>query len=104
MKSIIRKLTLTAAALATFAAFSTATVAAEKVVLGVAIPAATHGFTGGIVEKTGGLVMFNLYTNPQEDDSVGIRHIPVGNIINSEFGRYRSVLKKYPPNFLLPGY
>ncbi len=62
------------------------------------------GFTGGIVEKTGGLVMFNLYTNPQEDDSVGIRHIPVGNIINSEFGRYRSVLKKYPPNFLLPGY
>ncbi len=53
MKSIIRKLTLTAAALATFAAFSAfgtnAAVAAEKVVLGVAIPAATHGFTGGIV-------------------------------------------------------
>ena len=49
MKSIIRKLTLTAAALATAAAFSTTTVAAEKVVLGVAIPAATHGFTGGIV-------------------------------------------------------
>ena len=49
MKSIISKLTLTAAALATFAAFSTTAVAAEKVVLGVAIPAATHGFTGGIV-------------------------------------------------------
>ena len=50
MKSIIRKLTITTAALATFAAFGTATVAAaEKVVLGVAIPAATHGFTGGIV-------------------------------------------------------
>ena len=53
MKPIIRKLTLTAAALATFAAFSAfgtnAAVAAEKVVLGVAIPAATHGFTGGIV-------------------------------------------------------
>ena len=49
MKSIISKLTLTAAALATVAAFGTTAVAAEKVVLGVAIPAATHGFTGGIV-------------------------------------------------------
>ena len=49
MKSILSKLTLTAAALATMAAFSTTAVAAEKVVLGVAIPAATHGFTGGIV-------------------------------------------------------
>ena len=49
MKSIISKLTLTAAALATVAAFGTPAVAAEKVVLGVAIPAATHGFTGGIV-------------------------------------------------------
>ncbi len=50
MKSIIRKLTLTAAAFATFATLgATSAVAAEKVVLGVAIPAATHGFTGGIV-------------------------------------------------------
>ena len=50
MKSIISKLTLTAAALATITAFGTTpAVAAEKVVLGVAIPAATHGFTGGIV-------------------------------------------------------
>ena len=49
MKSIIRKLTLPAAALATMAALATSAVAAEKVVLGVAIPAATHGFTGGIV-------------------------------------------------------
>ena len=49
MKSIISKLTLTAAALATMAAFSTTAVAAEKVVLGVAIPAATHDFTSGIV-------------------------------------------------------
>ena len=50
MKSIIRKLTLTAAVLATFAAVGMApATAAEKVVLGVAIPAATHGFTGGIV-------------------------------------------------------
>jgi len=50
MKSIIRRLTLTAAAVAAIAALgATPAVAAEKVVLGVAIPAATHGFTGGIV-------------------------------------------------------
>lgn len=62
------------------------------------------GFSGGIVDKTGGLVMFNLYTNPQEDDSIGIRHIPAWNMVNQEFARYRSVLQKYPPDFRLPGY
>lgn len=62
------------------------------------------GFSGGIVEKTGGLVMFNLYTNPQEDDSVGIRHIPAWNAVSSEFARYKGVLQKFPPDFRLPGY
>lgn len=61
------------------------------------------GFSGGIVDKTGGLVMFNLYTNPQEDDSVGIRHIPMWNLLTQEMGRYNMVLKKYPPNFRLGG-
>ena len=50
MKSIIRRLTLTAAAVAAITTLGAApAVAAEKIVLGVAIPAATHGFTGGIV-------------------------------------------------------
>jgi len=47
MKTITRRLALTAVAMA--ALVSVPSFAAEKVVLGVAIPAATHGFTGGIV-------------------------------------------------------
>ena len=47
MKTITRRLALTTVALA--ALVSGPSIAAEKVVLGVAIPAATHGFTGGIV-------------------------------------------------------
>ena len=50
MKSMIRSFTFATVAAATLAVFaSTPAAAAEKVVLGVAIPAATHGFTGGIV-------------------------------------------------------
>lgn len=47
MKTITRRLALTAVALAALA--GAPSFAQEKVVLGVAIPAATHGFTGGIV-------------------------------------------------------
>jgi ribose transport system substrate-binding protein len=47
MKTITRRLALTTVALG--ALVSLPSFAAEKVVLGVAIPAATHGFTGGIV-------------------------------------------------------
>jgi ribose transport system substrate-binding protein len=47
MKTITRRFALAAVALAALA--SVPSFAAEKVVLGVAIPAATHGFTGGIV-------------------------------------------------------
>ena len=48
MKSTFRKLTIVAAALTALGTVSVAS-AEEKVVMGVAIPAATHGFTGGIV-------------------------------------------------------
>ena len=48
MKTTFRKLTLVAAALTVLGAAPIAS-AEENVVLGVAIPAATHGFTGGIV-------------------------------------------------------
>ena len=37
----------------------------------------TGGFSGSIFTDTGGAVVVNLYTNPQEDVSVGIRHIPM---------------------------
>ena len=39
----------------------------------------------------------------EEDDSIGIRHIPMWNLINMEFTRYQGVLQKFPPNFKLPG-
>jgi len=47
MKKITRRLAFTAVALAALA--TAPSFAQEKVILGVAIPAATHGFTGGIV-------------------------------------------------------
>jgi arylsulfatase A-like enzyme len=53
------------------------------------------GFSGANV-YTSGAAMFNLYTNPQEDEMVGIRHIPIGLPVAEEMGRYRAVLKKYP--------
>jgi arylsulfatase len=60
------------------------------------------GFSGGVVDKTGDMIMFNLYTNPQEDASIGIRHIPVTSVLQQEFLRYRDVLTRFPPNFRLP--
>ncbi|MBU4563960.1 MAG: sulfatase-like hydrolase/transferase [Desulfarculus sp.] len=57
----------------------------------------TGGFSGAIVTATGGVTMNNLYTDPQEDVSIGIRHIPMAVIMGAEADRYRQVLKKYPP-------
>jgi arylsulfatase len=55
------------------------------------------GFSGAIITNTGGATATNLYTNPQEDVSDGIRHIPMAIVIGQEVGRYTEVLKKYPP-------
>ncbi len=57
-----------------------------------------HGGFTGTVAKTGGLTMFNLYSNPQEDNSVGVRHIPATMELITEVNRYQNVLKKFPPN------
>lgn len=58
-----------------------------------------QGYMGGLsgtLNKTAGSTMFNLYTNPQEDDSIGIRHLPMGLPLMNEFDRYEAVLKKFP--------
>ena len=55
------------------------------------------GFSGGIFTKTGGAVAVNLYTNPKEDASIGIRHIPMMMLLGVETIRYKELLKKYPP-------
>jgi arylsulfatase len=57
------------------------------------------GFSGTIFTDTGGAVVFNLYTNPQEDVSVGIRHIPLAVPLGETGGWYLKELFKYPPQF-----
>ncbi len=57
------------------------------------------GFSGPIVRDTGGGVCINLYTNPQQDVSIGVRHVPMTVPVMGEAARYFEVLKKYPPKF-----
>lgn len=57
------------------------------------------GFSGGIFTDSGGGIVFNLYTNPQEDVSIGIRHIPLSVPILAAGGFYMQELIKYPPQF-----
>ena len=54
------------------------------------------GFSGAVVTQTGGVLVTNLYTDPQEDMN-GHRHIPATVPIGAEFGRYQEVLKQFPP-------
>lgn len=56
----------------------------------------TGGFSGAIVTETGGAIVTNLYTNPQEDVSIGVRHLPMAVMLGAEGERYDKVLKKYP--------
>lgn len=37
--------------------------------------------------------MFNLYTDPQESDSIGVRHIPMGVPLQTEMHAYMEILK-----------
>jgi arylsulfatase len=57
------------------------------------------GFSGPIATDTGGAVMVNLYTNPQEDASIGVRHIPMTVPVVTAAGDYMKELVKYPPQF-----
>lgn len=57
------------------------------------------GFSGSIFVDTGGTVMFNLYTDPQEDVTVGVRHIPAIDKVGQAAGWYMGELMKYPPRF-----
>jgi len=57
------------------------------------------GFSGTVATETGGGIMVNLYTNPQEDASVGIRHIPMTVPVMGAAGDYMKELVKYPPQF-----
>ena len=49
--------------------------------------------------RSGGTICFNLYTNPQEDVSIGVRHIPMMVPVIGTAGWYMKELVKYPPQF-----
>ncbi|MEI5997466.1 sulfatase-like hydrolase/transferase [Paraburkholderia bengalensis] len=54
------------------------------------------GFSGTLQPTWTGLV-FNLYADPKEEESIAIRHIPVSVPLVAELRRYQAVLKQYPP-------
>jgi hypothetical protein len=57
------------------------------------------GFSGPVFTDTGGAIVFNLYTNPQEDVSIGVRHIPMAVPVGEAAGAYMKELLQYPPQF-----
>ncbi len=63
--------------------------------------AVTHeGYNGGFSGMVGTAwtaLVFNLYSDPKEQESIAIRHIPASVPLVMEFARYQQVLKKYPP-------
>jgi len=59
----------------------------------------TGGFSGPIATETGGGIMVNLYTNPKEDVSSGIRHIPMTLPVGNALADYMLELSSYPPTF-----
>ena len=57
------------------------------------------GFSGSIFTDTGGALAFNLYTDPKEDVSIGVRHIPMAVPVLGTASFYMKELIKYPPQF-----
>jgi len=57
------------------------------------------GFSGSIITDSGGAICFNLYTNPQEDVNIGVRHIPMMVPVIGAAGWYMQELVKFPPQF-----
>jgi arylsulfatase len=57
------------------------------------------GFSGAIFTDSGGAIAFNLYTNPREDVSIGVRHIPMLVPLFQAASAYMQDLIKYPPQF-----
>lgn len=64
-------------------------------------PNGNHGgFTGTVSPAAAGM-LYNLYANPQEDNSVALRHIPAASGVAVEVRRYQEMLKKFPPNVVV---
>jgi len=74
-------------------------VATGEIENGVAQKGFPGGFSGPVFTDTGGAIVFNLYTNPQEDVSIGVRHIPMAVPVGESAGWYMKELLQYPPQF-----
>ncbi|WP_087734676.1 sulfatase-like hydrolase/transferase [Paraburkholderia piptadeniae] len=62
------------------------------------------GYNGGFAGTVGQAwtaMVFNLYSDPKEEESVLARHTPLEVFLLAEYRRYLSVLKKYPPRHQL---
>jgi arylsulfatase len=62
------------------------------------------GYNGGFAGTMGQAwtaLVFNLYSDPQEQESVLARHTPLEVFLLAEYQRYLGVLKKYPPRHQL---
>jgi arylsulfatase A-like enzyme len=57
------------------------------------------GFSGSVFTESGGAIVFNLYTDPQEDVSIGVRHLPMVVPVFGAAGWYMKELMDYPPQF-----
>src|SRR5262249_24575839 len=57
------------------------------------------GFSGSVAVDTGGAGLGSFFTKPQEDESIGIRHIPMIIPTIGAAGDYMKELVKYPPQF-----
>jgi arylsulfatase len=62
------------------------------------------GGLSGVTSKMSAGWTFNLYTDPQEQDNITIRHIWCVPALIAEGDRYDQVLKKYPPGKLEIGF
>lgn len=56
-----------------------------------------NGAFSGMVGQAWTALVFNLYADPKEEESVAIRHIPTSVPLVMELARYKQVLKKYAP-------
>jgi arylsulfatase len=60
-----------------------------------------NGGFAGTMGQTWTALVFNLYADPMEQESVLARHIPLEVPLLREYQRYLAVLKKYPPRHQL---
>jgi len=61
-------------------------------------PTGDHGGNTGALIHASGVQVYNLYTNPQEDVGIAVRHLPATVPVIGEMTRYLQVLEHYPPN------